>query len=83
MNGTGIKTVVKYGLESPSGLAVDWIHDLIFWTDAGTRRVEVSTFDNSLRAVIIANDLDKPRAIVVHPGEAFIFWTDWGEYFVA
>lgn len=79
MNGTGIRIVVKYGLESPSGLAVDWIHDLIFWTDAGTRRVEVSTFDGSLRAVVAANDLDKPRAIVVHPGEAFIFWTDWGK----
>lgn len=80
MNGTGIKTVVKYGLESPSGLAVDWIHDLMFWTDAGTRRVEVSTFDGSLRAVVAANDLDKPRAIVVHPGEALIFWTDWGNF---
>ncbi|XP_037029978.1 low-density lipoprotein receptor-related protein 4 isoform X2 [Bradysia coprophila] len=78
MNGTGLKTVVKYGLESPSGLAVDWIHDLMFWTDAGTRRVEVSSFDGALRAVVAANDLDKPRAIVVHPGEAFIFWTDWG-----
>lgn len=81
MNGTGLKTVVKYGLESPSGLAVDWIHDLIFWTDAGTRRVEVSSFDGALRAVVAANDLDKPRAIVVHPGEALIFWTDWGRSF--
>lgn len=78
INGTGIKNVVKWGLESPSGVAVDWIHDLLFWTDSGTRRVEVSTFDGQLRAVIAANDLDKPRAIVVHPGEAFIFWTDWG-----
>lgn len=25
-----------------------------------------------------ANDLDKPRAIAVHPGEAVVFWTDWG-----
>lgn len=69
MNGTSVKDVIKWGLESPGGLAVDWIHDLLFWTDSGTRRVEVSTFDGKMRAVIAANDLDKPRAIVVHPGK--------------
>jgi low-density lipoprotein receptor-related protein 4 len=69
LNGTNVKDVIKWGLESPGGLAVDWIHDLLFWTDSGTRRVEVSTFDGKLRAVVAANDLDKPRAIVVHPGK--------------
>ena len=78
LNGTVIKDVVKWGLESPGGLAVDWIHDLLFWTDSGTRRVEVATFDGLLRTVIAANDLDKPRAICVHPGKAMVFWTDWG-----
>jgi len=71
--------VIKWGLEAPGGVAIDWIHDLLFWTDAGTRRVEAVTFDGSLRAVIAASDLDKPRAIVVHPGEALVFWTDWGK----
>lgn len=78
VNGTGMKDVIKWGLESPTGVAVDWIHELLFWTDSGTRRVEVATFDGNLRAVIAANNLDKPRAIVVHPGEALVFWTDWG-----
>lgn len=61
MNGTGIQNVIKWGIESPGGLAIDWIHDLLFFTDAGTKRLEVVTFDGSLRAVIIANDLSKPR----------------------
>lgn len=78
INGTGVQDVVKWGLESPGGVAVDWVNDLIFWTDSGTRRVEVGTFDGNLRAVIAANSLDKPRAIVVHPGESLVFWTDWG-----
>lgn len=78
MNGTGIKTIVHWGLEAPGGISVDWVHDLLFWTDSGTRRVEVATFDGKLRDVVAANDLDKPRAIVVHPNEAFVFWTDWG-----
>lgn len=65
-------------MESPAGVAVDWIHDLIFWTDSGTRRVEVASLDGTKRHVLIASDLDKPRAITVHPGEALVFWTDWG-----
>lgn len=69
INGTGAKDIIRWGLESPGGLSVDWVHELVFWTDSGTRRVEVSTYDGKLRSVLVANDLDKPRAIVVHPGK--------------
>ncbi|XP_075213619.1 low-density lipoprotein receptor-related protein 4-like [Lycorma delicatula] len=78
VNGTHAKDVIRSGLESPAGVAVDWIHDLIFWTDSGTRRVEVASLDGTKRHVLIASDLDKPRAITAHPGEALVFWTDWG-----
>ncbi|XP_049859513.1 low-density lipoprotein receptor-related protein 4 [Schistocerca gregaria] len=78
LNGTGPVDVIRWGLESPGGLAVDWVHNLLFWTDSETRRVEVATLDGIHRAIIASNDLDRPRAIAVHPGEAFIFWTDWG-----
>ncbi|XP_045489131.1 low-density lipoprotein receptor-related protein 4 isoform X2 [Pieris rapae] len=72
--------VIRWGLETPSGVAVDWIHDLLFWTDSGTRRVEVATLNGLQRAVLAASDLDKPRAIAVHPGDALVFWTDWGPH---
>lgn len=78
INGTGAMDVIKWGLDSPGGVAVDWIHNLLFWTDSGTRRIEVSSLDGKQRAIVTANDLDKPRAIAVHPGEALVFWTDWG-----
>lgn len=57
---------------------MDWIHDLLFWTDAGTRRVEVITLDTKVRHVLISNDIGKPRAIAVHPHLGQVFWTDWG-----
>lgn len=63
MNGTNVKNIIKWGLESPGGIAIDWIHDLVFWTDSGTKRIEVATFDGLLRSVIIANQLAKPRAV--------------------
>ncbi|KAF4523621.1 hypothetical protein B566_EDAN010130, partial [Ephemera danica] len=78
INGTEPEDVIRWGLESPGGVALDWVHNLLFWTDSGTRRVEVASLDGSLRSVLAASDLDKPRAIAVHPGEALVFWTDWG-----
>lgn len=78
INGTGVKDIIKWGLESPGGIAMDWIHNLLFWTDSGTRRIEVSTLDGKERVTIVSDDLDKPRAVAVHPGDALLFWTDWG-----
>lgn len=78
LNCWNISDIIKSGLESPGGIALDWIHDLIFWTDSGTRRIEVATLDGQQRAIIAASEIDKPRAIAVHPGEALVFWTDWG-----
>ncbi|XP_076114053.1 low-density lipoprotein receptor-related protein 4-like [Mytilus galloprovincialis] len=78
INGSEIKEVVQYGLESPGGLAVDWVHDLLFWTDAGTSTIEVTDLDGVYRKVLIWENLEKPRALVAHPGNRSIFWTDWG-----
>ncbi|XP_057339839.1 low-density lipoprotein receptor-related protein 4-like isoform X2 [Microplitis mediator] len=78
VNGSNPEDVIRWGLESPGGIAIDWIHNLLFWTDGGTRRVEVLTLDTRIRHVLISNDLDKPRAIAVHPHYGYVFWTDWG-----
>ena len=72
--------VIRWGLESPVGVAIDWIHDIIFWTDFGTRRVEVATLDGRMCVIIAPSDVDKPRDIAAHPGETVVFWTDWGMY---
>lgn len=53
--------------ESPGGLAVDWVTDKLYWTDAGTNRIEVSTLNGSLRSLLIWDGLDKPRDISVDP----------------
>ncbi|XP_076470996.1 low-density lipoprotein receptor-related protein 4-like isoform X2 [Babylonia areolata] len=79
MNGSDIREIITEGLESPGGLAVDWIHDKLFWTDAGTRRIEVSNLDGSFRKVVIWERLEKPRAIVAYPARGTLFWTDWGK----
>lgn len=56
-----------YFLVSPAGLSLDWITNKLYWTDAGTVRIEVSNIDGSMRSLLIWEQLDKPRDIVVDP----------------
>ncbi|KAM3856102.1 low-density lipoprotein receptor-related protein 4 [Vipera latastei] len=78
LNGSNVEEVVSTGLESPGGLAIDWIHDKLYWTDSGTSRIEVANLDGMHRKVLLWKNLEKPRAIALHPMEGTIYWTDWG-----
>ncbi|XP_078669811.1 low-density lipoprotein receptor-related protein 4-like isoform X3 [Branchiostoma floridae x Branchiostoma belcheri] len=78
LNGSGMAEVVSTGLESPGGVAVDWVGNKLYWTDSGTARIEVSHLDGSYRKVVLWENVEKPRAIAVHPLEGKLFWTDWG-----
>ncbi len=51
------------------GLAIDWIHHKLYWTDSGTSRVEVANLDGSQRKVLLWQSMEKPRAIALHPME--------------
>lgn len=79
-NGSKAEPVVEYGLESPGGLALDWVHNKLFWTDSGTSVIEVMDLGiHRYRKVLIWDNMEKPRAIVAHPRHGMLFWTDWGQ----
>ena len=63
------EAIMKDSIDTPDGIAVDWIYGNIYWTDTGNDRVEVSRQDGSFRKTIIDTDLDEPRAIAVDPNE--------------
>lgn len=65
--------VVKTGLHAPEGIAVDWIGRMLYWTDAGTDHIEACHLNGSTRRVILSDNLDEPRAIVVDPDEQQVF----------
>ena len=64
---TGQEMVVATEVESPDGVAVDWIARNLYWTDTGTNRIEVARLNGTSRKVLISDGLDEPRAIALDP----------------
>lgn len=60
-------TLVDTALHSPEGLAVDWIHKNIYWTDSGLKTISVATINGKKRKVLIDTELGEPRAIALDP----------------
>ena len=80
--GTSQTEQVVTDLTTPDGIAVDWLHKLIYWTDTGRNTIEVVDLRSAgrHRLTLFNTDLDEPRSIMVDPREnqGWIYWTDWG-----
>ncbi|KAJ0032574.1 hypothetical protein NQD34_002655, partial [Periophthalmus magnuspinnatus] len=62
---------------SVSGLAVDWLHTLLYWSSAESGSVHVGLLDGSVQRPLLTG-LDKPCAVAVHPPQGVIFWAECG-----
>lgn len=79
-DGTSEVLVEGDGMDGPDDLAYDWIHKYLFWTDGPRETVERYDFLSKKRIVLLGDNLDEPRPIVVHPfeGSGHIYFADWG-----
>ncbi|XP_048032997.1 pro-epidermal growth factor [Megalobrama amblycephala] len=66
------------GLDSPEGLAVDWVHRKLYWTDRGLSSISRSSLNGLDREIFIDKDIQKPRGIALHPQAQKVYWTDMG-----
>lgn len=74
------RQLISDDLNTVDGIAIDYIHDLVYWTDTGKDTIEVASITTpSWRKVLINSDLEEPRAIVVDTRKARLFWSDWGD----
>ncbi|XP_074601049.1 nidogen-like [Brevipalpus obovatus] len=65
------------GLESPEGVAIDWIARNMYWTDSLERKIYVAKINGSYQRALIKTDLVNPRGLALYPQLGLMFWTDW------
>jgi hypothetical protein len=66
------KDIIKTDIQTPDGIAIDWIHDLLYWTDTGFNSIQVASLDGIKKATIISHDLDEPRGITLDPKNGYV-----------
>lgn len=66
LDGSQVEEVIRNGLDTPDGLAIDEVGGKIYWTDTGLNRIEVADMDGTMRKVLFWRNIDKPRAITLH-----------------
>ncbi|XP_059822369.1 low-density lipoprotein receptor-related protein 2a isoform X1 [Hypanus sabinus] len=76
IDGTGREVLAANRVEGVEDLAFDWISRNLYWTDTRYSSISVLRLADKSRRVI-ADNLNNPRSIVVHPLLGYIFWTDW------
>ena len=54
-------------LTKTDGLAIDWISNKLYWTDATRTHVSVSDLEGEKRAVLFSDDMKRPRGIALDP----------------
>lgn len=80
------ETLIESDLASVEGLSYDWISELLYIVDGTRLKIEAVTTSEERygkigmrKTIIERNHLSKPRGIVVHPVEGYLFWTDWSQ----
>ncbi|KAM9849644.1 pro-epidermal growth factor [Aulostomus maculatus] len=77
LNG-GSRHLVSMDVDTPGGLAIDWVHRKMYWTDKRQSTVDCSSLAGLNRESILSERLEKPAGIAVHPLAKKLFWTDIG-----
>uniref|UniRef100_A0A3Q1HBP6 EGF-like domain-containing protein n=1 Tax=Acanthochromis polyacanthus TaxID=80966 RepID=A0A3Q1HBP6_9TELE len=75
-----ISSGYRSDLDDPEGLAYDWIHNRVYFTDYYAGNVQSMGVDGKNRSIIVT--ANSPRGIIYtssalsHP--RYLYWTDWG-----
>ncbi|KAI5632398.1 low-density lipoprotein receptor domain class A domain-containing protein [Phthorimaea operculella] len=70
------EVVIRHDSHGLEGIAIDWIGRKLYWLDRHSKNLDVSELDGTRRKTLKTAIAD-PRAIVVHPGTGYLYYTSW------
>uniref|UniRef100_A0A672KNX0 LDL receptor related protein 1 n=1 Tax=Sinocyclocheilus grahami TaxID=75366 RepID=A0A672KNX0_SINGR len=82
IDGTERDIIVKDGIHTVEGIAVDWMGQNLYWTDDGPKKtISVAKLEKASQTckTLIEGKMTHPRAIVVDPSHGMMYWSDWEE----
>lgn len=62
-----VKVIIGDDIRMPGGLAVDWVHNNLYLSDANLDKIQVTKLNGTCRKTLLHEDLDEPRALIVDP----------------
>ncbi|KAL6483428.1 hypothetical protein MHYP_G00083000 [Metynnis hypsauchen] len=82
IDGTERDIIVKDGIHTVEGVAVDWMGQNLYWADDGLEKtINVAKLEKAsqTRKTLIEGKMTHPRAIVVDPVHGMLYCSDWQE----
>lgn len=68
--------VIRHDSHGLEGMAIDWVGRKLYWLDRHSKNLDVAELDGTKRKTLRSGVVD-PRAIVVHPGIGYLYFTSW------
>ena len=67
MENTSDREVLVETEVSADGLALDWVHKIVYYTDTKSSAIKMLSWDAKHQKTIVNQEVSHPRAIVVSP----------------
>ncbi|KAJ3607378.1 hypothetical protein NHX12_024429, partial [Muraenolepis orangiensis] len=72
---TSPPVILAANLDYPQGLAYDWVHKRLYWTDYRQSNIQAIGMEGGNRTIVA--QANRPKAIIVDPCYGYLYWCDW------
>ena len=71
------QVVMRHNVFGTEGFAVEWVTKKLYMLNKQDRSIRVCTTQGTFCKTLIRDRITQPKAIVVHPGKGYLFFSEW------